>query len=142
MLCSRSCIRSRSGYLWPPSWGFGIGVVYPALEFPERELFDEPGGPPPEEMIVEETVSPQESEGKAKEPPPKGPPAFEPEFQEYHQELAEHNRIGSAIALGASVLTLVAALIPAVGRRPDRAARCPLPEVPTGEDRSGSLKAH
>ncbi len=100
----------------PGEWGFEIEVVCSAPEFPERRLFDEAGGPPPEEMIVQEAVSPQESEGKAKEPPPKGPPAFEPEFQEYQQELAEHNRIGSAIALGASVLILVAALIPAVGR--------------------------
>ena len=83
--------------------GFGIEVVYPAPEFPERELFDEPGGTPPE-MIVEETVPLQQSEGKAKEPPLKRPSEFEPEFQEYQQELAEHNRIGSVIALGASVL--------------------------------------
>jgi hypothetical protein len=99
--------------------GFGIEVVYPAPEFPERELFDGPGEPPPEEMIVEETVSPQESEGKAKEPPPKDlPPESKLGFQEYERELAEHNRIGSVIALGVSVLILVAALIPFVGRLP------------------------
>jgi hypothetical protein len=98
--------------------GFGIEVIYPAPEFPERELFDGPGEPPPE-MIVEETVSPQESEGKAKEPPPKDlPPESGLGFQEYERELAEHNRIGSVIALGASVLILVAALIPVVGRLP------------------------
>jgi hypothetical protein len=99
--------------------GFGIEVVYPAPEFPERELFDGPGEPPPEEMIVEETVSPQESEEKAKEPPPKDlPPQSGLGFQEYERELAEHNRIGSVIALGASVLILVAALIPVVGLLP------------------------
>jgi hypothetical protein len=99
--------------------GFGIEVVYPAPEFPERELFDGPGEPPPEEMIVEETVSPQESEVKAKESPPKDlPPESGLGFQEYERELAEHNRIGSVIALGASVLILVAALIPFVGRLP------------------------
>ena len=98
--------------------GFGIEVIYPAPEFPERELFDGPGEPPPE-MIVEETVPPQESEEKTKEPPPKDlPPESKLGFQEYERELAEHNRLGSVIALGASVLILVAALIPFVGRLP------------------------
>ena len=99
--------------------GFGIEVVYPAPEFPERELIDGPGEPPPEKVIVEETVPPQESEEKTKEPPPKDlPPESKLGFQEYERELAEHNRLGSVIALGASVLILVAALIPFVGRLP------------------------
>jgi hypothetical protein len=89
--------------------GFGIEAVYPAPESPEDAALAEQA--PPTSSIGEN--------GPSTEPPGSPDEAqFQSQVGAYQQELANHDRIASVIAIVVAVAILIAGLITHVSRLP------------------------
>lgn len=90
--------------------GFGIEAVYPAPESPEDAALAEQAPPTP--SIDENGPSSTESPGSPDEA------QFQSQVGAYQQELANHDRIASIIAVVVAVAILIAALITRISRLP------------------------
>lgn len=104
--------------------GFGIEAVYPSPSYPDDEMFFGPAHGEGVAIAQEEVVSQEPLPGEFAEPPPIPPEEVEAEaeymreMRTYQEELSQHHRVASLLAIGAAALILLLGQVPRFRRLP------------------------